>query len=333
MFNCRTALLLSMVFGLASAAYATDSVATSEYIDVGDARLYVEIRGRPEDGRLLLWLHGGPGGPERPLFRYFNGDLEQHFLVAYLDQRGAGRSFDADARASQLTVAQHISDLDRVVDHLRTEFGRERVLLVGHSWGSVLGMLYARDHSEKLSGLICVAPVVSFAEQYRREYAYDLAEAARRGDERALKDLSEIGPPPYPEASSVDRLQRVTEPYRGVEFQSHNHAFIVVAGLARGLVTPGELMHLGTSIHRSLNAMHQELSALDLRDEVSRLDIPVFFFLGRHDHHADANLAAEFFVTLSAPRKNLFWFELSAHDIPFDEADMFDQRSSRLRRH
>src|SRR5262249_55985001 len=141
-----------------------------------------------------------------------------------------------------------------------------------------------------------------------------------------LRDLREIGPPPYPDASSVGRLQRVTERYRGVEFQSHNHAMIVLAGLAQGLVTPGELVHLGAGIHRSLNAMHQELSALDLREEVRRLDIPVIFFLGRHDHHVDANLAAEFFVTLEAPHKSLFWFELSAHDIPFDEPDLFYQR-------
>lgn len=326
MFKCQAALLVSLVFGMTSSACATDRVAIAEYVDVDDARLYVEIRGRPADGRLLVWLHGGPGGPERPLFRYFNGELEQDFLVAYLDQRGAGRSFDADAPAARLTVAQHIADLDRVVDRLRTQFGRERVLLVGHSWGSVLGTLYAAAHPDKVSGLICVAPVIAFAEQYRREYAYDLAEATRRGDERALRDLREIGPPPYPEASSVNRLQRVTERYRGVEFQSHNHALIVLAGLAQGLVTPGELMHLGASTHRSLNAMHQELAALDLRNEVSRVDIPVFFFLGRHDHHVDANLAAEFFVTLSAPRKELFWFEQSAHDIPFDEADLFDQR-------
>src|SRR5262249_43700568 len=160
--------------------------------------------------------------------------------------------------------------------------GRARVLLVGHSWGSVLGILYANAHPDKLSGIICVAPVVSFAEQYRREYAYDLAEATSRGDERALKDLREIGPPPYPDAGSVDRLQRVTARYRGVEFQSHNHALIVLAGLAQGLVTPGELVHLGTGIHRSLNAMHSELSALDLRNAVTSLDVPVFFFLGRH---------------------------------------------------
>src|SRR5262249_4900079 len=74
-----------------------DSVDDSRRIKVGGAELYVEIRGPNRSAPLLLWLHGGPGGPERPLFRYFNSDLERHFLVAYLDQRGAGRSFDRAA--------------------------------------------------------------------------------------------------------------------------------------------------------------------------------------------------------------------------------------------
>src|SRR5262245_36162970 len=74
-----------------------DSVALSERIKVRNAELYVEIRGPARSAPLLLWLHGGPGGPERPLFRYFNSDLERHFLVAYLDQRGTGRSFPTSA--------------------------------------------------------------------------------------------------------------------------------------------------------------------------------------------------------------------------------------------
>src|SRR5215471_16652156 len=92
-----------------------DSVDDSRRIKVGNAELYVEIRGPNRSAPLLLWLHGGPGGPERPLFRYFNSGLERHFLVAYVDQRGAGRSFDRAADPARLTVAQHLEDLEAVI--------------------------------------------------------------------------------------------------------------------------------------------------------------------------------------------------------------------------
>lgn len=305
---------------------ATDPVAVSEHVEVDGARLYIEVRGDHADAPLMVWLHGGPGGAQRPLFRYFNGDLERHFLVAYYDQRGAGRSFDREAPATSLNIAQHVADLDRVIEQLRSQYHRNRVLLVGHSWGTVLGMLYATAHSEKIYGLICVAPVVSFNEQHRREYAYDLTEATRRGDQRSLKELREIGPPPYQTPGPMIRLQRVTERYRGVEFQSRNHAAIVVEGILRGIVTPWEIVRIAQGIHRSLEAMHLELLAFDMRREVSQLDVPVYFFLGRHDHHVDANLAAEYFETLQTPGKGIIWFEQSAHDIPFDEPDLFNLR-------
>jgi pimeloyl-ACP methyl ester carboxylesterase len=305
---------------------AAGSVAAYTRVEVDGARLYLEVRGQNAGVPLLVWLHGGPGGAERPLFRYFNGDLEQRFLVAYYDQRGAGRSFDPGASTTSLTVAQHVADLDRIVNHLRAQYRRDRILLVGHSWGAVLAMLYAQAHPAKVLGLVCAAPVVSFREQQRREYAYNLAEATRRGDRRALEELREIGPPPYPGPDPMIRLQRVTERYRGVAFTPHNRAAIALAGIVQGLVTPWEIVRIVQGMQRSLEAMHQELLAFDMRREVDNLDVPVFFFLGRHDRHVDAALAAEYFATLRAPKKEIVWFEHSAHDIPFDEPAAFGRR-------
>jgi proline iminopeptidase len=310
----------------ALAPFSTSCLADSAHVEVGDARVYLEVRGDDAKAPLMVWLHGGPGGAERPLFRTFNSDLERHLLVAYYDQRGAGRSFDPQAPVARLSIAQHVADLDRLVDHLRSRYHRQRILLVGHSWGATLGMLYAQAHPEKVLSVIGVAPAIAFSEQYRREYAYDLAEATRRGDQRSLKDLGDIGPPPYQSPASLARLQRVTERYRGVGFRTHSHAAIVLDGILRGLVPPWEIVRIHQGIHRSIEAMHQELLAFDLRHEVSTVDVPVFFFLGRHDHHADANLAAEYFASLRAPMKKIVWFERSAHDIPFDEPDAFNLR-------
>src|SRR5215470_5870779 len=121
-------------------AVANGAISRSEYLSINGARLYLQTRGANPTAPILLWLHGGPGGAERPLFRYFNGKLENHFLVAYWDQRGAGRSFDAKSNPQDLTVAQHINDLDEVVDHLRRTLGQDKIVLIGHSWGAALGL-------------------------------------------------------------------------------------------------------------------------------------------------------------------------------------------------
>lgn len=303
-----------------------EPVALTEQFEVDGAKLYVEIRGNDARAPLLIWLHGGPGGAERPLFRFFNSDLERRFLVVYYDQRGAGLSFDTGATAASLTIARHLADLDRLIEHLRSRYRQNHILLIGHSWGTVLGMLYARDHPDKIIGLVAVAPVVSFDEQRQREFAWDIEEAKRRDDVEALRDLHDIGPPPYSSPAPMLRLQRVTERFNGVEFHPRSHWAIVVEGLIKGLVGPIELYRIVQGNHRSLEAMHKELQAFDMRREVLELRTPAFVFLGRHDRHVDAKLADQYFNSLRAPMKEIIWFEDSAHDIPFEEPELFDQR-------
>lgn len=298
----------------------------SEYIKVRSAELYVEIRGTNRAAPLMLWLHGGPGGPERPLFRYFNGALERQFLVAYLDQRGAGRSFDRAADPVRLTIAQHLEDLNSVVNHLRRVYAKDKIYLVGHSWGTVLGLLYAKAHPETVAALISVAPIVSSADHQRREYQFNLKEATRRGDINALARLRNLGAPPYASSDKLLAIEQITTNYGGVDFQSHNRTAILMHGVLLGLVTPWEISRFIEGNNVSLRAMHLELSGLDLRKEVTEIDVPIFFFLGRYDRHVDADLAASYFEALQAPQKALLWFERSAHNVPFDEPELFNER-------
>ena len=171
---------------------------------------------------MLLWLHGGPGGAERPLFRYFNSELENDFVVVYWDQRGAGRSFDPKADPHRLTIAQHVADLDAVVDHLRQSLSQDKIILMGHSWGAVLGLLCAQAHPDKVSAFIGVNPVVSTREGQQAQYDFVLAEASRRKDNGALAHLRKIGPPPYNNVGQVLAMESWSSGMAA--FFTRNHA-------------------------------------------------------------------------------------------------------------
>ena len=305
-------------------AAATHSIKRSEYLSFDGANLYLLIRGADSTSPVLLWLHGGPGGAERPLFRYFNGDLEKSFVVVYWDQRGAGRSFDAKADPHRLTIAQHLADLDAVVDHLRQSLGQNKILLMGHSWGAALGLLYAHAHPEKVSAFIGVNPLIATRKGQQAPYDFVCAEASRRKDNKVMARLQEIGTPPFGGARQVLATERLVERYGGVFHKKPHRAWILFRAIFGGLVAPWEIPRLVRANNVSLEAMNAELLSVDLSRSAPTVDVPVLFFLGRYDRHADAKLAAAYSETLHAPVKRVQWFENSAHNIPFEEPRLFN---------
>lgn len=311
--------------GAAVAASPPDagSVSRSDYWAIDGARLFMTVRGADRRAPVLLWLHGGPGGAERPLFRYYDDDLETRCVVAYWDQRGAGRSFDPDADPKDLTIARHLADLDGIVDALRTEFGASRVVLLGHSWGGALGLMYARDHADKVAAMIAIAPMIDTLAQQRAQYAFVVAEATRRNDRDVLAKFEAIGTPPYLSSDAVLAAESIADRYGAVYHTRPNRMSVMVQGMLRGLVTPWEIPRFIRGNDVSLAAMNDELLGMQLPAAVPSLDVPVFFFLGRYDRHADADVAARYAEAIDAPVKRIVWFENSAHNVPFEEPDAF----------
>lgn len=330
----RSFLLLCLVFAAIGCAgqvaraeqcRQSSSIDWSETLSADGAELYLLTRAAHCDAPVMLWLHGGPGGVERPLFRLYNSALEEAFVVAYWDQRGAGRSYDSDADPARLTVEQHLKDLNLVVDHLRNRLAKDKIILVGHSWGSALGLLYAKRHPQKVAAFVGVAQFVSGIEAQRGQYAFVESEARRRNDRKTLSELAEIGKPPYISASSVLRMQTLVDRMGG-HFHTRPDFFLAtLEGLVSGYAAPWEIPRYIEGNNVSLTAMTEALLALDLRREVPSVDVPVVFMLGRHDRQLDARLAATYFDQIRSPRKSLIWFEASAHNIPFEEPDRFNR--------
>jgi pimeloyl-ACP methyl ester carboxylesterase len=318
------ALVLSLALPLACAGGEPAPVENARLVDVGSARTYLLVRGADARAPIWLWLHGGPGAAERPLFRHFNGALESTFLVAYWDQRGAGRSYDADANPALLTVERHLGDLDAIVEHLRARFGHRPLVLAGHSWGAALALLYARDHAQKVGALALVAPLISAAESQRREVEFVRTQARQRAERRVSERLRELGEPPYADAERALALERLADRYGAVFHRPPPRARVIVRSLLAGYVTPLEIPRIIRGNQRTLEAMQPELVKLDLTRAVREVAVPVVMVLGRHDGHVDSAIAARYFAALRAPSKRLFWFEESAHNPPFEEPERFN---------
>lgn len=300
------------------------SIAETAYLRIGGIDQWLMIRGESVANPVLVLLHGGPGSPETSLFRYFNSSLEKSFTLVYWEQRGAGRSYSRDLQDKDMTIERFVADLDELVDAITQKLSKKRVVILGHSWGSALGTLYAARHPEKVCAYIGTGQIGDLQASELSSYAFVLEEAKRRNNRRALKQLDAIGKPPYTSKSvGVQRrwLMRFVGLMRGKSFwqvfrvlrSSPESSLVLLPNMIRGVLF-------------SLRTLWPQVSRLNLEIAAPELKMPVFFFIGRHDHQVAAETSAAYFAKLIAPAKELVWFEESAHMPPFEEADKFNAK-------
>lgn len=299
------------------------SIAARETVSIGDIPQQVWFRGIETHNPALLILHGGPGISEAALFRSFNSKLEQHFLVVNWDQRGTGRSFHTDIPPESMTIVQLLQDLDEVVELIRERFHKKNVVLLGDSWGTALGTLYALQHPEKVAAYVGIGQVADMPRGELVSYDYALMQARMKANARAIKELRAIGPPPH----DVDEMlisRRWVEQFGGAFHHTLSTGKLVWAALNTDEANLFDLILFGRGNRFSLEYLWPEFSQLDLTTN-TQFRMPVFFFLGRHDWQVPAILAASYFETIEAPYKRVIWFEHSAHHPPFEETENFNR--------
>ena len=298
------------------------SIAEVNYLRLGGLDQWTMIRGEDRTNPPLILLHGGPGLSETSLFRHFNAPLEESFAVVYWDQRGSGKSFDHRISRASMTVDQFIADLDELVEAVCQRLGRRQVAIFGHSWGSVLGVLYAARFPEKVAAYAGSGQIGDWPAAESASYAIALDEARRLNNRRALKELRAIGSPPY-DARSVwtERtwLQRLEGNLRPRVLWNIGRTFL--AGPESSVL---DLPNLFRGFRFSLDAMWPEVSRINLMEVVPDLQTPVFFFLGRRDHWVPPETSVAYFDAMSAPSKTLVWFEESGHEPFVDEPAKFN---------
>jgi len=315
-------------FFTAEGAVKPDSIANVDYLLLGGIEQWVMIRGESAANPVLILLHGGPGFPETGFFRHFNSALERVFTVVYWEQRGTGRTFSRTIPEASMTIERFVADLDELVDTICKRLRKKRVAILGHSWGSALGTLYAAKFPAKVSVYVGTGQIGDLQASEESSYAFVLAEAERRGNRAAIDQLRAIGGPPHT-AKTLGVQRRWLMRFVGL---MRGRSFWQVLGVLRR-DPEGSIFNLPNVMRGAmftLRTMWQEVSRLNLERSAPVLAMPVFFFLGRHDHQVACETGAAYFDKLVAPSKQLVWFEESAHMPPFEEPERFNRLMAEL---
>ena len=306
------------------------SIAYLERFMLGGVEQGMLIRGINVDNPVLLYLHGGPGTSELGMVRQHNiPALEKHFTVVVWDQRGAGMSYAARSPESGMTVEQFIADVHELTLLLCQRFGKTKIYLVGHSWGSALGLLTVQRYPDLYYAYVGVGQVVNMREGERLSYAWASEQAEQAGDTRSIKKLKAIGPPPYLDdfRSKLMTQRGILGRYGGEVHGNRNGGTFI---LLRALLLASEYswadrINVFRGIFANMRLMWPKILDIDLMKQAPELEVPVYFLEGRHDYEAPATLAESYFQMLRAPRKELIWFEQSAHFVNTEEAELFNR--------
>lgn len=302
------------------------------FINLDNSLQGMFIIGKNIDNPILLFLHGGPGMPTLFLEEKYPSGLENHFTVCYWEQTGGGISFDPKLSPETVTVDRIVSDAVEITKYLLKRFNREKIYLLGHSWGSLIGVLTAAKAPELFMAYIGISQITNQnkSEKMAFDYMVDMfgeagnammvskfnAHIIDEGREEMIKYFKSPLRDKAMHQLGIGTMHMMKSVITGVFFPfmtSKYYTFMEKINFWRAkffLINKTKLI--------------EELFSIDVTVKVPRLKIPVYFFSGIHDFTVNHTLSKEYLNSLDAPLKGFYTFNSSAHSPMFEEPVRFD---------
>jgi pimeloyl-ACP methyl ester carboxylesterase len=305
------------------------------FLPIGNTRQWISIRGQDRRNPVVLLVHGGPGaslGAMAPSFVPW----ERDYVVAQWDQPGAARTFGEAGRVfdPSLTIESIASDGIRVAEHLASRLGQDRIILVGWSWGSALGIHMIKARPDLFAAFVGTGQVVNMKEGEALAYARVLAKARERGDAAAVAELEQIGPPPYDALQELGAQRKWASAYEGYASD--------VEMLSDWLVAPrvsfANTIDFVSGLIQSQNhffgpALDRSFVTTDLRRLGLEFAVPIFVVQGTEDDYTPAALSRAYLEELRAPDKEFVPIDGAGHFALVSRPDAFlNAMNERLRR-
>ena len=271
--------------------------------EIGGIKQIVEIKTDDASKPVLLFLSGGPGSSMMNNAGAFTTMLKTRFTIVQWDQRDAGKTLKLNPSPTRPSVEQMKQDTVQVIDFVRKELKQEKIFLLGSSWGNVLGFHVVKTHPEVLHAYFAVNPVVS-----------QLA-----SEKELLQTLrSHFNDNPL----ATNELANVNIPFKTDEDLFHLRKWLFYKdGKTNVLSEDFKKGFLQWSAHWS--PVWNEVTNLDLPKSLTQVDCPIYFFVGATDIQTSTRITQAYFEKLKAPKKALFMFENSGHQILHDEPEKF----------
>lgn len=298
------------------------AIASLESVTMGGDKQWVLIRGLDRHAPIVLFLHGGPGMPLMYAAYAFQRPLENDFVVVQWDRRGAGKSYRSDIDPTKMRLSREITDTVTLIDNLRARFGTQKIILVGHSYGTTLGVLVAQRRPDLIRAYVGVGQeACDRATELKLQDRWIAEEGRLRGDAKAVAVATS--------GKSYDREPWLFE-YGGEIVGVTSFVHLIAIGLRAPEYSLVDALHVKTGVDFTHSHFRNDVFSGPVMDAVPSLDVPVYFFEGRHDYTSPFSCARQFFDRLRAPHKELVWFDHAAHFPFLEEPSVFRDALERV---
>lgn len=302
-----------------------------EYLMLGKYSQAVLMRGEDDSAPVVLFVHGGPGSAMIGMAEKTTTPWEKDFVVVHWDQLGAGLSYSKNIASADITVDGLLQSMDELVDWLLNRFNKDKLFIAGHSWGSMLSLLYCSKHPEKVAKYVSVSQVIDFKENEQACYELCLRLAAEQQNKKALEELSAIGHPPYADwEKGLYVRSGWADKFKTTVLKGNLTVFFLKSMLFGKTYSLGDIKKWIDGNTFSVHNLVPDINRQNLRETVPSLAIPVLFCLGRYDGNTPSELTVSYCEGLSAPDKQILWFEESAHMCFLEEPEKFYAETARF---
>ena len=288
----------------------------SMYVDINGTKQWINIYGQNKDNPVLLYLHGGPGSATSSYDYAFTRKWSDVFTVVTWDQRGCGKSYDT-SKTDTITAEMMMQDGKEMTEWLLGYMDKDKITLLGHSWGSLFGANLVLAYPEYYDAFIGTGQFIDYAENEQR--LYEAAQEWSEGDEEGKAILAKWSPD---NANSIEALQAretIMERY-GYGMMKDGTDYNMFATV---LFNPCySLKDIWVSLNSQMEAFKpylpfivsegfKEMSLLGRYDYA----MPFYNINGDMDYQTSYSLACEYFNLVNAPKKQLFVMKNATHGL------------------
>lgn len=298
-------------------------IGVEEYALINGIHQYLFHAGTTDENPVLLFLHGGPGSAASLFAHAFQDNWEELFTVVHWDQRGTGKTLTRNPK-NYPTLDVLLQDLLEIVHYLKGRYHKQKIVLLGHSWGSVLGSLFIKDHPEETAYYIGVGQVINKRASERLCYAKVKEVIVQANDQHALKKLETLGD--YPGEQLDTQWLKKSLQLRKLQGKYHLTRKSKVSPLKTLLTSPlFQFSDLTALINGNIanKELMNFLGIFDLHAEAAQYQVPLYYIVGEQDWQTPVALTQDYVQRITAPEKKIYVIPNAGHMPMVDQPALF----------